>query len=88
MPEDYREIIGEGSVSLDYIRNFYKVPAEIGRIVKEKRTGRKGVITAAQGPYVLAEMYDNGKTCVFHPSDLEYLGMITDDEKSEEGRAV
>lgn len=64
-------------MSFDYIRNYYKVPAEEGRRVRYK--GREGVIVSSEGQYVNIH-FDGDKKRIgpFHPTDgIEYLGMGT-----------
>lgn len=63
--------------SLEYIRNYYNVPAVIGRIVTDKVHNRTGFIIGTMGPYLTCCMYDNGQKCTYYPPELEYGGMIT-----------
>lgn len=55
---------------LEYIRNYYGVPATKGKIVKYK--GKLGVITGAHSAYVKVRL-DGEKTArPYHPDDLDY----------------
>ena len=64
------------SAPLEYVRNTYGVPAEIGRRVKVY--GRPGIIAADRGNYIGVN-FDADKPGVIrnaHPtSEVEYLGM-------------
>lgn len=79
-------------MTFDYIRNYYKVPAEEGRRVRYK--GREGVIVDTNGHYIDIH-FDGDKKRIgpFHPTDgIEYLGMgpvpkLTREAKRKKGEA-
>jgi len=58
-----------------YVKKFYGVPADIGRVVEFKN--RKGVIAKDRGNYVGVNFDDDkpGRISNVHPNDLKYLGM-------------
>ncbi|KKL24425.1 hypothetical protein LCGC14_2415450 [marine sediment metagenome] len=64
-------------MSYEYVREYYGVPAEIGRRVEYR--GRGGIIYKEGFNYVAINFDDMkpGKTLHIHPTDpsLEYLGM-------------
>ena len=66
-----------GGMNCDYVRNYYNIPAEIGRLVKYKN--RTGIIANDGGNYIAVNFDDMklGQTLNVHPTDpnLEYLGM-------------
>jgi hypothetical protein len=55
---------------LEYIRNYYNVPAIKGKIVSYK--GKLGTITGASGPHVKMRLEGEKRACVYHPNDLKY----------------
>jgi len=55
---------------LEYIRNYYGVPATKGKIVSYK--GKLGVITGASGPHVKVKLEDGKHAFPYHPNDLKY----------------
>lgn len=61
----------------EYVRNYYGVPACIGRIVIYK--GQKGIIANDGGNYISVNFDKDkpGATCNIHPTDqnLTYAGM-------------
>jgi len=57
-------------MSLEYIRNYYEVPAKKGKIIAYK--GRLGVITGASGPYVKVRLEGDRNSLPYHPADLKY----------------
>jgi hypothetical protein len=63
-------------MNCEYVKNYYKVPAEIGRRVMVD--GRRGIIAADRGHY-LGVNFDSAKPGVIanvHPtSNVEYLEM-------------
>jgi hypothetical protein len=68
-------VIGRSvTVSCEYIRRYYGVPAEIGRRVKV--SGKPGIISADRGQYI-GVTFDSDKPCVVHnahpTSEVEYL---------------
>jgi hypothetical protein len=67
----------KNKMALKYIREYYNVPAERGRVIKVKETGRIGTIIGAKGAYVVARMENDarGRRWIFHPDDLEYCEM-------------
>ena len=74
-------------MSLDYVREYYKVPAEIGRRVIV--AGKEGVIVGGVGPYVnvLFDKDNPGSAGPCHPMwKVEYLD-IGPVRKPSKGRA-
>jgi hypothetical protein len=59
---------------LEYVRNYYKVPAVVGRVVMVK--DRRGVITGASGPHVKVWLDGDKTDFPYHPSDLTYTGEV------------
>uniref|UniRef100_A0A6M3LP62 Uncharacterized protein n=1 Tax=viral metagenome TaxID=1070528 RepID=A0A6M3LP62_9ZZZZ len=55
---------------LEYIRDYYKVPATKGKIVSYR--GKLGVITGASGPHVKVRLEGEKIAKPYHPSDLKY----------------
>jgi hypothetical protein len=55
---------------LEYVRNYYRVPAKKGKIVSYN--GKLGVITGASGPHVKVKFKGEKHTWSYHPSDLNY----------------
>ncbi len=66
-------------MSLEYIRNYYKVPAFKGHAVTYK--GNEGTITGSSGPHVAVRLAGKRLSIPIHPKDpnLEY-----DDGKGED----
>jgi len=64
-------------MNCEYVRDYYNVPAEIGRCVSYR--GRAGVIAKDGGNYIAVNFDDDkpGRTSNIHPTDenLEYLEM-------------
>jgi len=64
-------------MSCEYVRNYYGVPAETGRLVCH--AGRPGIIAEDRGNYIGVNFDDEkpGQVHNVHPTDenLEYLGM-------------
>ncbi len=58
-------------MSLDYIREYYGVPAKRGGRIRYH--GRAGVITGARGPHVAVRLDGQNHAKPYHPTDLEYL---------------
>ncbi len=59
--------------SMEYIRDYYKVPAEVGRLVKVG--GKQGVIVGARNAYILVNFDEDraGMESPCHPtSEVEY----------------
>jgi hypothetical protein len=56
---------------LEYIRNYYKVPAFKNRVVKAH--GKFGVITGASGPHVALRLSEEKNSRPYHPDDVDYL---------------
>jgi len=56
---------------LEYIRNYYHVPAFENRVVKVR--GQFGVITGASGPHVAVRLSEEKQARPYHPSDIDYL---------------
>jgi hypothetical protein len=57
---------------MDYIRNYYHVPAKRGMMVRRKdKPEMTGKILSAHGSHLCVRM--NGCKYYFHPLDLEYL---------------
>ena len=57
-------------MSLEYIRNYYRVPAKKGKIVSYK--GKLGMITGASGPHVKVRLEGEKNALPYHPDDLKY----------------
>lgn len=69
-------MVCEAHDACGYVRQYYGVPAEIGRLVKWE--GRSGVIAADRGHYigVLFDDQEPGNISNLHPTDgVTYLGM-------------
>jgi len=59
---------------LEYIRNYYHVPAFKDRVVKIKiKDGKYGVITGASSPHVAVRLSEEKHSRPYHPSDIDYL---------------
>lgn len=69
-------------MSLDYIRNYYKVPAEVGREISytgEKGKERKAVIVCAHGNYIGVVFHDSEPEEIMplHPTwEVKYLEIV------------
>jgi len=67
-------------MSLEYIRDYYHVPADLGRRIQY--TGNKGgaisgVITGFSGPHLLARLTGYEEPVVLHPTwNVTYLDDI------------
>ena len=55
---------------LEYIRNYYGVPATKGKVVSYK--GKLGVITGASGPHIKVRLEDEKNALPYHPDSLKY----------------
>ena len=55
---------------LEYIRNYYKVPAIKGKIVKYQ--DKFGVIIGASGPHVKIRLDGEKNAHPYHPTDINY----------------
>jgi hypothetical protein len=55
---------------LEYIRNYYDVPAKRGKVVSYN--GSLGVITGASGSHVKVRLEGQKNALPYHPSDLKY----------------
>ena len=55
---------------LEYVRNYYRVPAKKGKIVSYN--GKLGIITGASGPHVKVKLEGMKHALCYHPSDLKY----------------
>jgi hypothetical protein len=66
-------------MSLDYIRNHYRVPAKVnGRVRYTWRGDRFGTIVGADGGYLLVRLDGDQDAGIYHPTwEIEYL---TDEE--------
>lgn len=53
-----------------YVRDYYKVPAVVGRVVRYK--DKRGVISGASGPHVKVWFDGEKFDVVCHPKDLEW----------------
>lgn len=72
----------------EYIKQQYKVPAEIGREIMFEGK-RKGVIVEDKGNYIGVNFYDSkpGVVAILHPTwEVEYLGMSKEKRKSTKGQ--
>lgn len=56
---------------MEYIRNFYNVPAKRLGLVKYK--GKQGKITGYRNAYLLVTLDGESRCKPYHPMDLEYL---------------
>ena len=69
-------------MSLDYIRNHYKVPAEVGREILytgDKGKDRKGVIVCDKGNYIGVVFHDSEPEEIMplHPTwEVKYLEIV------------
>lgn len=64
-------------MEFEYIREYYKVPAEYGREVCIN--GRKGVIVEGRGNYIGVNFHDAkaGQSLPYHPThNVEYFGIV------------
>lgn len=61
---------------LEYIRDYYKVPAVVGRVVFYN--GTRGVITGASGPHIKVWLDNRKDDVVIHPRDLQYTEELGD----------
>jgi len=52
---------------LQYVRDFYKVPAYVGRVVYAG--GKRGVVTGASGPHVKVCLDGARRAGIYHPAD-------------------
>lgn len=60
-------------MSLEYIRDYYKVPAYEGARVRYCRNV-EGTITGASGPHILVLLDGDTEALPYHPSfELEYM---------------
>lgn len=55
---------------LEYIRNYYGVPAIKGKIVRYE--GKLRVITGASGPHVKVRLDGEKNALSYYPDDLDY----------------
>jgi len=62
-------------MSMEYIRNYYKVPAKRGgKIIFDYPDPRIGVITSAQGHYIRVRFPEHKHSLILHPTwKVEYL---------------
>ncbi len=60
---------------LDYVRNHYKVPAQVGgRVRYTWRGDRPGTITGAQGAHLMIKLDGEARSMPFHPTwEIEYV---------------
>ena len=57
---------------MDYIRNYYKVPAK--RFGKVQYKGQNGVITGASGGHLRIRLDGEKKSKLYHPTwEIKYL---------------
>lgn len=71
-----KQLKGMNTMSCEYVREAYGVPAAIGRSVECR--GRKGVIAEDRGHYIGVNFDEDKPGIIFnvHPTDeVEYLGM-------------
>lgn len=65
-------------MSLEYIREHYKVPAKLGMTVIAQR--RRGTIVGAKGSYLEIKMESEKNNLLFHPTDgIKYIKNTTVD---------
>lgn len=68
-------------MSLEYIRNYYKVPAEVGREILytgDKGKERKGIVVCDKEQYIGVNFFDSKpeEISVLHPTwEVQYLGI-------------
>lgn len=61
-------------MSMEYIREYYKVPAKRGMSVKYQ--GKLGLIVGADGAYLKIRLNGESEIRLYHPTwELEYLDM-------------
>lgn len=59
-------------MSMEYIREYYGVPAEVGTNVIAQ--GRKGTIVGAKNAYIRVKIDGEKNIILFHPTwEIEYL---------------
>jgi hypothetical protein len=67
-------------MSLEYIRDYYKVPADLGRRIQytgNKGSTLNGVITGADDAHLLARLDSYEEPVALHPTwNVEYLDDI------------
>src|SRR6185312_12026274 len=82
-PRRYRSRDGVRRMSIQYIRDYYKVPAKVGG--KVIAYGKPGVITGTNGPYLMIR-YDGSKHArPHHPTDrIEYLDAFSPSSETRE----
>jgi hypothetical protein len=57
-------------VSLQYIREYYGVPAKRGEPVIYQ--GKPGVVTGYSGPHIRVRLEGEKRSRPYHPADLEW----------------
>jgi hypothetical protein len=69
---------GLPQMSMEYIRNYYGVPAHLGgrvRYAGDPAGAIEGLITGTNGPHLLVQFDDAKHPSVLHPTwRIEYLG--------------
>jgi len=56
---------------LEYIRSYYRVPADVGGSVWVRNTGKSGTITGTEQAWLTVSV--DGRVGNYHPYDLDYL---------------
>lgn len=52
---------------LQYVRDYYHVPAVVGRVVYAR--GKRGVVVGASGPHVKVHIDGERRAGIYHPTD-------------------
>lgn len=77
-----------GFADFEYIQKKYQVPAYRGVHIKtDIFPGEEGIITGADGSFLVARFVRQPITRVFHPTDVEYLGVAFVKREDQEGEA-
>jgi hypothetical protein len=61
-------------MSLQYIREYYGVPAKRGEPVRYN--GKPGRVTGSSGPHVRVRLAGQKHSRPYHPTDLEWPGLL------------
>jgi hypothetical protein len=59
--------VRDGYDPLQYVRDYYKVPAYVGRVVYAG--GKRGVVVGASGPHLKVNLDGARHPGVYHPTD-------------------
>jgi hypothetical protein len=81
-------IFAGGFADFEYIQKKYQVPAYRGVHVKSDIfPGEEGIITGADGSYLVVRFEGDPITRILHPTDVEYLGVAFVKREDQEGEA-